>query len=592
MSETQPLHVPLDKPPLAISLTVRALLARVQSGGLRVPPFQRPLRWQADDVVKLFDSLWRGYPMGSLLFWKHAAPEDNSYQLGEVNLPVSAHPDAWWIVDGQQRVTALAAALLDLGPKLKPTWVVRFDPRSGAFLSGPVPPQDAGQVVPLSVLGDLRRLGRWLRESTLDENMQTQVEEAQQRLLDYNLSAYVMETEHPAALQGVFARLNSTGVRMRSDEVFQALLGAGLKETPGVMPGRAGLDLNELQRACDLDAFGQPPRSEILKAVLAMSGQDPTQRLEYMNEQAVGRLVNAQEAEEALRRTVAFLQSPPTAEEPGCGIPCYAFIPYPAVFVLLSRWFYVFPDSGPLVRRRLAQWLWRATLNATHERAAVSNFRLQVRLMKGQSAEDELDALSRVVGEPDRVAWELERFDARNAKSRVEMLALLSLTPRYRDGVVSWRALVSSGQRVAREILRPTKQVGPAQSLLGTAANRALLDTQHTGLKTEFFTWNPEKDRQALASHLISEETWQFLKDDRTGDFLQHRGAQVQALCCRFLTAQAALGSPRLAPVSRYTDLEPELPFDQDQAAAAAATDGRDEQTEADPDPARGSGAT
>ncbi len=575
MSETAPLHVPLDKPPQATSLTVRALLARVQSGGIRVPSFQRPLRWRAEDVVKLFDSILRGYPVGSLLFWKRPAPKDDSYRIGDASVPVPAHPDAWWIVDGQQRVTALAAALLDLGPDRKSTWLVRFDPRTRTFLSGPVPKEEVGQVVPLSVLGDLRRLGRWLRDSTLDEAMQSAVEEAQQRLLDYELSAYVMETEQPAALQGVFARMNSTGVRMRSDEVFQALLGVDV-------PGRSGLDLNQLQRACDLDAFGQPPRREILKAVLAMSGQDPTRRLEHMNEEAVSKLVIADEAEEALRRTVTFLQSSPSAEEPGCGIPCYAFIPYPVVFVILARWFYVFPEPSPLIRRRLSEWLWRATINAAHERAAVSTFRLQVRLIKGQSAEDELDALSKVVGEPDRVDWTLERFDARNARSRVELLALLSLTPRHRDGVVSWRALVSGGERVAREILRKDlADLAPfARPLLTSAANRVLLDTHHTGLRTEFLTWSPTDDRDALASHLIDEAMWQLLKEDRADDFLQHRGAKVQALVSRFLTQQAALGSPRLAPVSRYADTEPAL--DLTEEGLALRQEALDEETEDD----------
>lgn len=57
MNPSSDLHVPLDKPPQAISLTVRSLLSRVVSGGIRVPEFQRPLRWRSDDVVKLFDSL-------------------------------------------------------------------------------------------------------------------------------------------------------------------------------------------------------------------------------------------------------------------------------------------------------------------------------------------------------------------------------------------------------------------------------------------------------------------------------------------------------------------------------------------------------
>jgi hypothetical protein len=130
-------------------------------------------------------------------------------------------------VDGQQRTTALSAALLDLDHAGDGRWLAYFDPAEGAFLPGPVQPLRVGQDIPLSVLGDLKRFGRWLREaSTLDEELIGRAEEAQQRLLDYSIPAYVVDTEDEQALRGVFARLNSTGARMRADEVFQALLGA------------------------------------------------------------------------------------------------------------------------------------------------------------------------------------------------------------------------------------------------------------------------------------------------------------------------------------------------------------------------------
>jgi hypothetical protein len=71
------------------------------------------------------------------------------------------------------------------------------------------------------------------------------------------------------------------------------------------------LDLNMLQRQCDLDSFGQPPRADILKAVLAMSGIDPTRRLEELGGSANSELVSLEDAEEALSRTVNFLQNLP-----------------------------------------------------------------------------------------------------------------------------------------------------------------------------------------------------------------------------------------------------------------------------------------
>lgn len=51
------------------------LVAAALEGRIRIPEFQRPLRWQWEDVRRLFDSIVKGYPIGNLLLWKRPAPE-------------------------------------------------------------------------------------------------------------------------------------------------------------------------------------------------------------------------------------------------------------------------------------------------------------------------------------------------------------------------------------------------------------------------------------------------------------------------------------------------------------------------------------
>jgi hypothetical protein len=69
-------------------------------GTLNVPEFQRKYVWRASKVVDLVDSLWRGYPIGTLLLWE-SAYESPQTALGTQGPKL-------WIVDGQQRVTSLA----------------------------------------------------------------------------------------------------------------------------------------------------------------------------------------------------------------------------------------------------------------------------------------------------------------------------------------------------------------------------------------------------------------------------------------------------------------------------------------------------
>jgi Protein of unknown function DUF262 len=548
MTENAPraLHVPLEKPPQAFSLTVRKILGKVLAGEIRVPDFQRPLRWRSPDVVKLFDSILKGYPIGSLLFWKRPMPAEPHLRIGNARISAPEVKEGWFIVDGQQRTTAMAAALLDLDQAGDLRWMVRFDPENNTFLSGPATPAQQGRHVPLSALGDLRRLSRWFRDCQLDEGTQSSIEAVQQRLLDYELPAYLMETEDPEALKGVFARLNSTGVRMRPDEVFQALLGTYSRS-------QGPLDLASLQQVCNLDGFGELPRPEILKAVLAMSGHDPSKRLEDLGDQAASNLISQYDA-------VSFFQAPPSADEPGAGIPAYAFVPYPVAFILLSRWFHLFPETDPITRRELSRWLWRGVASGVHQRAAVSAMRLQVRKIVQDKMEQSLKGLLESVGDPGPADWSLEPFHASHAASRVELLTLLAMGPRDLSGPVSWRALVSDGQRVAREILASPAWADfdpESLTLAKTAANRALLDARHTGLRAEFKTWVFDRDHVALESHLIDRVAYDALVQGDDIAFLRHRAARLRTAVSAFLARNAGLGEPRLRPVETYFDDEP-----------------------------------
>ncbi len=545
------LYVPLPKPPSAFSLTVRKLLGRVLEGAIRVPEFQRPLRWTTSDVVTLFDSILKGYPVGSLLFWKRELAEAE-IRVGAAKIQMPAVRDGWLIVDGQQRATALAAALSDLPQGGDSRWDIRFDPKSNQFLPGCADEGDPHRHVPLRALGDLRRLGHWLRDCGLDEEEQNRVEAVQQRILDYELPAYLLETDDVDALRGVFARLNSTGVRMRADEVFQALLG-------GVGSRGAPVDLGALQAAVDLDGFGQPPRTEVLKCVFSMSGLDASKRLDDLGDDTLGKLVGGDDAAEAIRRAVEFLRAPHRGPEPGAALPAYALIPYPVVFVLLARWFHLFPEPDAATRRALASWVWRGIASGVHQQAAGSAMRLQARQIKEGEPLGSLRALLEAVGEPSSREWALEPFHANHAGSRVELLALLSLAPRSPLGEVSWRALLSGGQRVAREIFA----AGQVEvSLARTAANRVLLDTRHTGLASELRSWSWDRDHEALESHLIDEEGFASLQASRVDRsererFLQRRASRLSALVSRFLSDRAGLDEPRILPVEAYFDARP-----------------------------------
>lgn len=83
---------------------IESLLAKVREGEIAIPEIQRPFVWDASQVRDLLDSLYKGYPVGYLIAWRNpdVKLKDGQVALGKMIL-----------IDGQQRVTALTAAVLD-----------------------------------------------------------------------------------------------------------------------------------------------------------------------------------------------------------------------------------------------------------------------------------------------------------------------------------------------------------------------------------------------------------------------------------------------------------------------------------------------
>ena len=85
------------------NVSVNTLLGYVKDGTIAIPEIQRPFVWDTTKVRDLIDSLYRGYPVGYIITWKSP---DIKLKDG------FASEGKQVLIDGQQRVTALTAALL------------------------------------------------------------------------------------------------------------------------------------------------------------------------------------------------------------------------------------------------------------------------------------------------------------------------------------------------------------------------------------------------------------------------------------------------------------------------------------------------
>jgi len=83
------------------------LIEDINHGNIALPDIQRPFVWKAAKVRDLFDSMYRGFPVGTLMFWETGA-EVGTRQIGDADGTKVAK---LLIVDGQQRLTGLYAVI-------------------------------------------------------------------------------------------------------------------------------------------------------------------------------------------------------------------------------------------------------------------------------------------------------------------------------------------------------------------------------------------------------------------------------------------------------------------------------------------------
>jgi len=253
-------------------LKVREIVKQAVSKNVDIPEFQREFVWDPDQVKLLAESLHREYPVGSLLLWDSAG-----YQEAKTAQGTQA---SLWIVDGQQRTTALCVlfgqkpywwnAAEDWNKALKRYDVmVNVDPDVGDdrlefALPNPVRQRDPRWIRLRQVLGSenvevLTTLATQIVEKLVPDpgrrmEVFSKVHAKLQRLWQIReRDIPVVKISHEVEdVAEIFARLNQAGTRVREADVVLALAAV---RNPGwvreqYLPFRDDLE----ERGWDLDA--------------------------------------------------------------------------------------------------------------------------------------------------------------------------------------------------------------------------------------------------------------------------------------------------------------------------------------------------
>jgi hypothetical protein len=222
-----------------VDYDLSSLLQYIEIGDIGLPDIQRPFVWANTKVRDLFDSMYKGFPVGYLLFWENST-SDNVKQIG-INEKTHKTP-ARLIVDGQQRLTSLYSVfknkkVFDENYRER-SIEIAFRPRDGKFeVADAATRQDPEFIPNISELWSSNKSSRKLVNDFLQNLGATKhLSEEEEEAIAHNLDRLFDLQKYPfTALEiapnvdeeqvaDIFVRINSEGVKLQQADFILTLL--------------------------------------------------------------------------------------------------------------------------------------------------------------------------------------------------------------------------------------------------------------------------------------------------------------------------------------------------------------------------------
>jgi hypothetical protein len=504
------------------------LVQLARQGRIRIPRFQRSFRWEREDVTRLFDSIYRGYPIGNLLMWQRPA-QQAPIEIGPLSIDAPEVADALWVVDGQQRTTSLVGALAAPDDAVDPRFRIFFDLRAQRFFSvgrrGGIP----GYWLPMPVAMSNQAVLQWQRErpGLSNDEMRT-CDDVVTAIRDYVIPMYVVQGDDEQALREIFDRLNTFGKRLRRAEVFEALHAVSAEMEPS--------GLRTLSARVRGFGFGEFSEQLLMQAVLAV--REGAIDRDFRNEFASDK--DRHQAfvitEQALGHVIDFLRDE-------CAIPHVRLLPYSLYVPVLTRFAALFGPPGDRAVELLRRWIWRGSV------VGLPSGTPALRRNAGAVYDDPVASATRLLelvpagGTP----WQPDLGKTRltSAQAKLNVLALLGQRPRLlldaenavAGDPVDIMSLLDAGENPLADIRYALLPSIPPESM----TNRLIHpQCSQTDLVAAIASGNLSEE--TLRSQCMNQHCVELLRNGDIHGFLAHRAYLMGNIIRRNVQQRALFG--------------------------------------------------
>lgn len=361
------------------------VLDELADGKVRVPKFQRPFIWRPSQMTALFDSIERGYPIGSVLLWETPEKLRSLDHVAGIRIPTEESRVAY-LLDGHQRLSTLLGVLRsNMRPEKGQEWIWRIGrnleptPGSSQYLHWKGDGEYPHHLMPMSVIGrttDYLAFARRLSEEVDDEGRLTHyIEEGEsvtQRVRSYRLAVIRLIGGTLEEAVEVFSRLNSSGQAMTADQMFSAL---AYRESDG---WSLADQIDEILESLSEAGFADLSRSVVFKSVLVVSGEDDVQSLDW-HSKARNFATELREAAGAATRALSLVSEFLTGVG---GLVSSRLLPYGNQVVVLTAFFAEKDHVSESEERILVKWFWHTSWTGAFAGASSTDVKRFVESMR------------------------------------------------------------------------------------------------------------------------------------------------------------------------------------------------------------------
>ena len=219
-------------------LKITDVIERLRKDEFLIPTFQRDFVWQPENIRKLWDSIFRFYPIGSLLYWETDSYLHTHRKLGGFTFPhdedtVKKFKDWKYILDGQQRATSLLVSFLGGKGRVEGNknfdYTMYFDATQGQFFfAGEL--EDRKKIVDARFLVRLRDVPEWpfafYKEISsvpgFNANIEHNLQQLSKIFADYKIAVVRIKGVEVSEVCEIFERINQEGKKLHPVDIIVA----------------------------------------------------------------------------------------------------------------------------------------------------------------------------------------------------------------------------------------------------------------------------------------------------------------------------------------------------------------------------------